>query len=403
MKACKILQSLDSFANAKLAHLQRANLKRDFVTSWREDGVHVRRGERRLISFSCNDYLNLSQHPEIKAAATAAIDLYGTGSGASRLVTGNHPLFAELEARLARFKGSDAACVFGSGYLTNLGVIPALAGDGDLILIDELAHACIFSGARLSGAKTVIFRHNDLDDLRQTLMVKRASFRHVLVATDGVFSMDGDVAPLAELSHLCRSFDAWLMVDDAHGLGILAGGRGTSFITGRQVDVPLQMGTLSKALGSHGGYVCASQPIVDLLKTRARTLLFATGLPPANAAAALAALDIIERDPAYIARPLANARAFTAALDLPEAQSPIVPLILGDAEAALAASEMLEEEGFLVVAIRPPTVAAGTARLRFAFSACHRDEDIARLAGIIAGRLPYQSLGSKSHACQPFS
>ena len=384
------MQSLDAFAEAKLAQLDRLNLRRELTDSWREDGAIVRRGTRRLISFSCNDYLNLSQHPEVKAAATAAIELYGTGAGASRLVTGNHPLFAQLEARLAQFKGSAAACVFGSGYLTNLGVIPALAGDGDLILVDELAHACILSGARLGGAETISFRHNDLDHLGQELAARRARFRNALVVTDGVFSMDGDRAPVAEIAALCHGFDAWLMVDDAHGLGVLAAGRGTTCLEGTVAGVPLQMGTLSKALGSYGGYLCASRSVVDLMKTRARTLLFATGLPPANAAAALAALDIIERDPDHAALPLAKARAFTAALGLPEAQSPIVPLVLGAAEAALAASKMLEEEGFLVVAIRPPTVPPGTARLRFAFSARHHDADIARLAAIIAERLPYR-------------
>ncbi len=401
MKALNTLQSLESFADSKLAHLDIANLRRNFVESWREDGVHVRRGGRKLKSLSCNDSLNLSQHPEVKAAAIAAVELYGTGAGGSRLVTGNHPLFAELEARLARFKSSAAACVFGSGYLTNLGVIPALADKDDLILVDELAHACMFSGARLSKAEIFVFRHNDLDQVRQTLTARRAKFRHVLVLTEGVFSMDGDLAPVAELAELCHAFDAWLMTDDAHGLGVLAEGRGSSFTTGRNADVPLQMGTLSKSLGSYGGYLCASQPVIDLLKTRARTMLFATGLPPANAAAALAALDFIERNPAYNAKPLAKARAFTATLDLPEAESPIVPLILGEADTALAASKMLEDEGYLVIAIRPPTVAAGTARLRFAFSACHRDEDIARLAAIIADRLPYRSSRSKSRACQP--
>ena len=403
MKARQILQSLDAFANAKLAHLERANLRRNFTDTSRESGVIVGRGGRRLISFSCNDYLNLSQHPQVKAAAVAAIELYGTGSGASRLVTGNHSLFAQLEARLARLKGSAAACIFGSGYLTNLGVIPALVGTGDLILVDELAHACIFSGARLSAAETSVFRHNDLDQLRQILLTRRASFRHVLVATDGVFSMDGDLAPVAELARLCLDFDAWLMTDDAHGLGVIAQGRGSSFAGGHKAEVPLQMGTLSKALGSFGGYLCASQPIIDLLKTRARTLLFATGLPPANAAAALAALDIIEREPDRVAQPAAKARAFTAALGLEPAQSPIVPLVLGEARAALAASKMLEDEGFLVIAIRPPTVAEGTARLRFAFSAGHDDKDIARLAAIIADRLPYRHFHAKPTQCRQSS
>jgi 8-amino-7-oxononanoate synthase len=382
------LTSLWDFASAKLAQLEHASLRRDFVETQRDftpdDGPIVLRKGRRLISFSCNDYLNLSHHPAVKAAAVKAIEAYGTGSGASRLVTGDHPLFAELEAALARFKGSDAALIFGSGYLANLGIIPALAGEDDLLLIDELAHACIYSGTRLSAAQTRVFRHNDGAHAREILQKERAEFRNALLVTETVFSMDGDRAPIAALAALCNDHEAWLMTDDAHGLGVV-----TQSAQDR-ANVPLQMGTLSKTLGSYGGYLCAPKPVIDLLKTRARTLLFETGLPPASVAAARAALSIIEADPQLAARPLAKARAFTAALGLPEAQSPIVPLILGGAEAALAASKLLEEEGFLVVAIRPPTVLEGTARLRFAFSAGHTDADIARLAEIVRERVSYR-------------
>jgi 8-amino-7-oxononanoate synthase len=382
------LTSLWDFASAKLAQLERASLRRDFVETQRDftpdDGPIVLRKGRRLISFSCNDYLNLSHHPAVKAAAVKAIEAYGAGSGASRLVTGDHPLFTDLEAALARFKGSDAALVFGSGYLANLGIIPALAGEGDLILIDELAHACIYSGTRLSAAQTRIFRHNDVVHAREILQKERADFRNALLVTETVFSMDGDRAPIAALAALCNDYEAWLMTDDAHGLGVVAQSAED------RANVPLQMGTLSKTLGSYGGYLCASKPVIDLLKTRARTLLFETGLPPASVAAACAALSIIEADPQLAARPVAKARAFTAALGLPEAQSPIVPLILGGAEAALAASKLLEDEGFLVVAIRPPTVPEGTARLRFAFSAGHTDADIARLAEIVRNRVRYR-------------
>ncbi len=382
------MTSLWDFASAKLAQLERASLRRDFVETQRDftpdDGPIVLRKGRRLISFSCNDYLNLSHHPAVKAAAVKAIEAYGAGSGASRLVTGDHPLFAELEGALARFKGSDAALIFSSGYLANLGIIPALAGDGDLILIDELAHACIYSGTRLSAAQTRILRHNDVAHAHEILQKERAEFRNVLLVTETVFSMDGDRAPIAALAALCNDHEAWLMTDDAHGLGVVAQSAQD------RANVPLQMGTLSKTLGSYGGYLCASQPVIDLLKTRARTLLFETGLPPASVAAACAALSVIEADPQLAARPVAKARAFTAALGLPEAQSPIVPLILGGAEAALAASKLLEEEGFLVVAIRPPTVPEGTARLRFAFSAGHTDADIARLAEIVRNRVHFR-------------
>jgi 8-amino-7-oxononanoate synthase len=194
--------------------------------------------------------------------------------------------------------------------------------------------------------------------------------------------MDGDIAPLDQLSDLCAEHDAWLLSDDAHGVGVLAEGRGSAALF-PGADIPLQMGTLSKALGSYGGYLCGSQKVIDLLKTRARTVVYATGLPPASAAAALASLDIIESQPALTALPLAKARAFTDALGLPPAQSPIVPVVIGSAEAALAASARLEAEGFLVVAIRPPTVPEGTARLRIAFSAAHSDADVMRLADLV--------------------
>ncbi|PTS90414.1 8-amino-7-oxononanoate synthase [Caulobacter sp. HMWF009] len=376
------MQSLEAFAGGKLAALEAGSLRRTLRPTRRFADAIVERDGRRLVSFSCNDYLNLSQHPAVRAAAAEAALNYGAGAAASRLVTGDHPLLGDLEKRLARLKGTEAACLFGSGYMANLGVIPTFAGPGDLILVDALAHACIWAGAKLSGARVIAFAHNDMADLERILVAERAGVRHVLVATDGVFSMDGDLAPLDRLSDLCTRHDAWLLSDDAHGVGVLGEGRGSAALF-PQAHIPLQMGTLSKALGSFGGYLCGSQAVVDLLKTRARTVVYATGLPPASAAAALAALDLIEAEPELTALPLARARAFTEAVGLPPAQSPIVPVIIGSATAALAASTRLGAEGFLVVAIRPPTVPDGTARLRLAFSAAHTETDIARLAGLV--------------------
>jgi 8-amino-7-oxononanoate synthase len=381
------MSSLDSYATAKLNTLERAHLRRSLVDSAREDGVWIERGGRRLLSFSCNDYLNLTHHPKVKAAAIAAVEKYGAGAGASRLVTGNHPLFAELEARLAALKQTEAACIFGSGYLANAGIVPVVVGEGDLLLIDELSHSCLWAGSQLSRATVQTFRHNDLAHVEELLTQSRRGFRHALIVTDGVFSMDGDLAPLTELGALAQKHDAWLMSDDAHGLGVLAGGKGSVFASGTKAPVDLQMGTLSKSLGSYGGYLCASKPVIDLIKTRARTLIYSTGLPPASIAAAIAALDIIEGDPELTARPLANARAFTRALNLPLATSPIVPIIIGDETRALEAQGILEREGFLVTAIRPPTVPAGTARLRLAFAAGHAAGDIARLAAIVRTRI----------------
>jgi 8-amino-7-oxononanoate synthase len=377
------MRSLDEYALDKLGALEQAHLRRSLHETARSDGIRVSRNGRRLLSFSCNDYLNLTQHPAVKAAAVEAVRRYGAGSGASRLVTGNHPLFAELEARLARLKETEAACVFGSGYLANLAVVPALAGPGDLVLMDALAHACLMSGARLTGAKVLTFRHNDTAHVAELLSENRASFRHVLIATEGVFSMDGHRAPVAALAELGRRFDAWLLTDDAHGLGVVGGGRGSSFLDGRKADVQLQVGTLSKAAGSYGGYLCASSAVVELMRSRARPLIYSTALPPAAAAAAIAALDLIASDAALTALPLAKARAFTRRAGLPDAESAIVPVVLGDVDAALEAAGFLEAEGFLVVAIRPPTVPPGTARLRFAFCAAHPDDEVVRLADLV--------------------
>jgi len=379
-----ISESLNAFAENKLAALKQRNLLRTLAETERLGPVEVRRGGKRLISYSCNDYLNLSQHPKIKAAAIEATEKHGAGSGASRLVTGNHPLYAVLEEKLAALKGADAACVFGSGYLANTGIIPALIGPDDMVCIDELSHACIYAGGRLTAGAVHMFRHNDAGHLAEILKAHRADHPRALIVTDGVFSMDGDLAPLASLSDVAAEHDTWLMTDDAHGIGVVGGGRGSGFVNGGANGsggrVPLQMGTLSKAIGAYGGYLCASKPVIDLIRTRCRTLIYSTALPPGTVAAAIAALDLIRDDPEYAALPLKKAKDFTAMLGLADAESPIVPIVLGDTQRTLDASKMLEDEGFLVIAIRPPTVPDGTARLRVTFTAAHDDDDIARLA-----------------------
>lgn len=377
------MSSLDDMATAKLIALESRQLRRRLVETDRRARAYVERDGRSLISFCCNDYLNLAHDPRVIEAAKAALDLSGTGSGASRLVTGNHSFFEKLEKRLARLKQTDDCVIFGSGYLANLGIIPTLMRPGDLILADELSHACLLAGTDLSGATAFRFRHNDMTHLSQLLAEHRAAARHCLIVTDGVFSMDGDMAPVRAMSELAKANNAWFMTDDAHGIGVVGAGRGSSFLEDTKVDVDLQMGTLSKAIGSYGGYLCASQPVIDLVRTRARTLIYSTGLPPASVAASLAALDIIEAEPDYAALPVKKAQRFTRALNLPLAHSPIVPLILGAPDVALGASKYLEEQGFLVTAIRPPTVPEGTARLRFTFTALHRDEDIDRLAMLV--------------------
>lgn len=370
-------------AAAKLATLDAKALRRRLVVGARGADGAVERGGRRLISFCCNDYLNLARDPRVVEAAAEAARRYGTGAGASRLVTGEHPLLPELEARLAALKGTGDCVVFGSGYLANLGVIPTLVGSADLILADTLSHACMLAGAKMSEATTLLYRHNDLDHLAELLATERPKHRRCLILTEGVFSMDGDLAPLPQMAALAEAHDAWLMSDDAHAVGVLGAGRGSSYAFESPVDVPLQMGTLSKALGSYGGYLCASRPVAELMRSRARTLIYTTGLPPASAAAALAALDVIEAEPERGARALANAALFCRELGVPQPQSTIVPLVLGDARRTMEASARLEAAGFLVTGIRPPTVPRGTARLRFTFSALHEADDVRRLAGAV--------------------
>ena len=314
-----------------------------------------------LISFACNDYLGLRGDARVIAAGQAALAMHGAGAGASRLVTGNHPLYAPLEQKRAARKGAEAALVFGSGYLTNLGVIPALMNKGDVIFADKLVHACIIDAAQLSGARLIRFAHNDMTHLETLLKEHREDSTNALIVTDHVFSMDGDIAPLAEIAALGEQYDAWTMADDAHGLGLVDA-------TAR---MDIWMGTLSKSAGVYGGYVVGSQALMDFLVTAARSFVFSTGLPPAVCASALQALHIIEAEPERGLRALGHAQRVVNALGLQSAQSAIVPIMLGTPERALAASEALKAKGILAVGIRPPTVPQGTARLRLAMSASH--------------------------------
>lgn len=378
------MSTLDEFAQTKLDRLSEEGLLRVPAQTHRLDGVRAERDGKILVSFCCNDYLNLTHHPVVMRAATAAIEEYGAGSGASRLVTGNHPLYETLEAALADLKGTNAALVLGSGYLANAGAAPCFVGPDDLIVMDELCHASIHAGARLSRAKIKYFAHNDPQDCLRILRAHRAGHPRCMVITEGVFSMDGDRAPLDSLSSIAVEFDSWIMVDDAHGTGVLGGGRGSEFEFDPPPDIDLHMGTLSKALGGYGGFICASRPVIELMRSRARSLIYSTGLPPSVVASAIAALRVIAAEPDRIGRPLIHARQFTDRLGLTTAQSPIVPLLVGAPDAAVAASAALEAQGYLVTAIRPPTVPQDTARLRFTFTADHTEEEIAGLVDAVA-------------------
>ncbi|HKL77624.1 MAG TPA: 8-amino-7-oxononanoate synthase [Gammaproteobacteria bacterium] len=353
------------------------------------DGRWLRRDQRELLDFSSNDYLGLSRDPGVTAAAEAALRRWGAGGGASRLITGDHPEYAALEAELAGLKGCEDAVVFGSGYLANLGLLPALVDRHDLILADKLNHACLVDGARLSGARVLRYPHGDLAAVRARLARYRHQYRRCLIVSDGVFSMDGDLAPLGELAELATAFDAWLMTDDAHGVGVVGDGAGSTAAAGlTAAQVPLQMGTLSKAVGGYGGYLCTDRVVADYLRSRARSFIYTTALPPATVAGAAAAVHRIRTDPALCRRPLALARRLSDRLGLAEPESPIVPVVLGRAQAALEAQARLGEAGFLVQAIRPPTVPEGTARLRITLRAPHTEADVDALAEAVAPLLP---------------
>lgn len=373
------MTSLEKFASKTLNNFAKNSLLRHQICSDRKDNMHVERGGKQFISFSCNDYLNLSHHDEVKKAAINAINKYGVGAGASRAVTGNNSLYKTLEEKLAQLKSTESAIVFGSGYLANIGTIPALVSKGDLIVADKLAHACILDGAKLSGAKLLRFSHNNVEKCAKIIKDQRNSYKNCLIITDGVFSMDGDLAPLDALYELAEQNNCWLMSDDAHGVGILNQGSGSA----KKHKPHFQMGTLSKAIGGYGGYVCASKNVIEFLRNKARSVIYSTALPPATLAAAIAAIDIINDSPELVAKPLKLAQYFTKEMHLPIATSSIVPLIIGSAEDALYASKKLENAGFLVSAIRPPTVAQGTSRLRFTFSAQHTKQQVDELVKIL--------------------
>lgn len=344
---------------------------------------HVTIEGRDVLLLCSNNYLGLADHPALAAASVAAVERFGTSSGASRLVSGSMELHAALEADVTAFKQSESALLFNSGYAANTGIIQAIAGPGDVVFCDRLNHASIYDGIRLSGARLVRYRHNDIDHLA-TLLQQQSRQGRQLIVTDGVFSMDGDIARLPELVDLKRRYGCLLMVDDAHGSGVLGEqGRGTAELSGVAGDVDILMGTFGKALGSYGAYAAMSVELRELMINRARSFIFSTSLPPAVLAASRQALAIVQSaEGERLRSQLAdNSRLFrTCLLDagllVPPGGTQIVPVIVGDAGQTMAFSHLLLEAGIFAQGIRPPTVPAGSCRLRFTLMASHRQSDL---------------------------
>lgn len=372
-------------ATIALAELQRLQLRRQRRTidegQAEASAARVRVDGRELVNFCSNDYLGLAHDARLGNAMAAAAHRWGAGAGAAHLLTGHTREHHDLELELAAFTGRESALLFSTGYLANVGVIQALSSRADVVVQDRLNHASLIDGARLSGAGLQRYAHSDVADARAVL--EDVGGRAALLATDGVFSMDGDIAPLAELARLAAQHQAWFLVDDAHGLGVLgARGRGTLEFAGLdEGQVPLLVGTLGKALGSFGAFVAGPRDLIELVMQRARSYVYTTALPPAVAAATREALRIIERDSGPRERVQALTSRFrkgAAQLGLPLGASttPIQPLLLGDTARCVAASQSLMQRGFWVAAIRSPTVPAGTERLRINLSAAHEEPDV---------------------------
>ena len=377
-----------AYLDETLAQLKADGLYRSLRELQGEQLPRARFDGRDVINLSSNNYLGLTTHPKLHEAAIQSIRELGVGSGSVRTIAGTMELHLRLERRIAEFKKTEAAVVFQSGFAANAGTVSSLLGKGDVIFSDELNHASIIDGARLSRADIKVFAHRDVDALERLLMETKGAPRR-LVITDGVFSMDGDIAPLPGIAAAARRHGAIMMVDDAHASGVLGrAGRGTvdHFDIHGQVDV--QVGTLSKAIGLLGGYVCGSRSLIEYLYHRARPFLFSTSHPPAVAAACLAAFDVLEQEPERIERLWANTRHFKAGLsrlgfDTGLSETPITPILVGDAELAMKFSDRLFERGIFAQGIGFPTVAKGKARLRTIVTATHTSEDLDRALTII--------------------
>jgi glycine C-acetyltransferase/8-amino-7-oxononanoate synthase len=389
----------------RLEELRESGLHRRLRLIGGPQGPRVLLDGRPVLLLCSNNYLGLAEHPRVRRAAAEAAMQWGAGAGASRLISGNMEPHRRLEARLAEFKGCEAALLFGSGYLANTGTIVALAGRGEVIFSDELNHASIIDGCRLSAAETFVYRHGDTEHLAWGL--REAGGRGSLIVSDGVFSMDGDIAPLPELLALARDHGCRLMVDEAHATGALGpGGRGAVAAAGLSGEVDVVMGTLGKALGSYGAYVCAGRETVDYLVNTARPFIFSTAPPPSTIAAALTALGLIEAQPQRVERLQSNAAVLREALaaeglEVGRSQTQIVPIEVGDAERTMELCERALARGVFAQGIRPPTVPEGSSRLRFTVMASHREGELRRAAKLVGAAA--REMGIASRPAEPIA
>lgn len=377
---------------AELARLEKAGLKRELaIRAGEQRGEAISIGGSSLANFGSNDYLGLAADSRLAAAVQSALAHEGWGAGASPLVTGRAAPHAELERQLALWEETEAALLFPSGFAANAGTIPALVAQGDLILSDRKNHASLIDGCRLSGAEVMVYRHNDAGHVAELLAAARGKYRRTLIATDSLFSMDGDLAPLADLAELAEKFGAMLLVDEAHASGVFgAKGRGAAEASGVEGGIAIRIGTLSKAFGSHGGFVVGSKLLIDWLVNRARPYVFSTAAPAALAAAGLAALQIVRQEPERRIELLKKAagvrqRLEAAGLDCGNSASQIIPVVLGDPLKTMQAAAALRARGFFVPGIRPPSVPEGESLLRISITWRHSDQQLAELtAAIIA-------------------
>ena len=376
------------FLTDYLNEVKQRDLYRAPVSYQPLDAVHVEAEGQRYLLLATNNYLGLTHSLAVKQAAMTAIEQYGTGSGGARLTTGSHPLYEKLEQELALFKSTEAALVFNTGYMANVGIISAVVSRGDVIFSDELNHASIIDGCRLAKGQTVVYRHADMAHLAEVLETTPCQKQRFIV-TDGVFSMDGDIAPLDKIVALAEQYQAMVMVDDAHAVGVVGrGGRGTVDYFGLTGRVHIQVGTLSKSLAAEGGYVAGSQALIDYLVNKSRSFIFSTALSPGTVAAGYAALEELQARPELVDKLRDNAdymrtALVTAGLQIDGAVTPIIPIVVGEAAVAVEMAQQLKEQGLIVSAIRPPTVRPGASRLRLTVSAAHDKADLVRAVEII--------------------